>query len=264
MKPTFCLTGTILCLLAIEARGAEWREAPEVEKIFATRRITATFVALDVATETLRVGNGPRAKTRFIPASTFKIPNTLIGLETGAVTSVDQVLPYGGKPQPYPNWEHDMPLREAMKLSAVPIYQELARRIGLPRMAAAVKAFNYGNHEVGKEVDRFWLSGPLAISAIEQAQFLARLVQGKLPVSPAAVAAVEEITLQEHTDAYDLHFKTGLGFKAEPQIGWVVGWVTTKAGTSTFAFNMNIVGPDDVSKRVPLAKECLAALGLLP
>lgn len=111
---------------------------------------------------------------RFLPASTFKIPNSLIELSVGAVRSVDEVLPYKGPSQPFVKaWAKDMGRREAISLSNVPIYQELARRIGLDRMRENIVRMDYGNKEVGASVDSFWLSGPLKISAVEQALFLA-------------------------------------------------------------------------------------------
>jgi beta-lactamase class D len=145
-----------------------------------------------------------RAKKRFTPTSTFKIANSLIGLDVGAVKDVDEVLPYGGKPQPRKEWERDMGLREAIKISNVAIYQELARRIGIERMREGVRRLDYGNMEIGNVVDRFWLVGPLAISAVEQAEFLYRLTKGSFPVDPKVLAAVKEITLLEKTDTYEL------------------------------------------------------------
>src|SRR5262245_46624638 len=163
----------LVLLLTVSLASAEElkvQEAPSLGTIFEEHHVQGTFVLLDAGTGQFTVHNSIRAAKRFIPASTFKIPNTLIGLETGAVKSVDEVLPYGGKPQPFPDWEHDMGLREAIRLSAVPIYQELARRVGLERMNEWVARLNYGNATIGTEVDRFWLSGPLEISAMEQAQ----------------------------------------------------------------------------------------------
>src|SRR5690606_38824824 len=111
----------------------------------------------------------------------FKIPNTLIGLSVGAVSSVDEVLPYGGKPQPFKAWERDMSLRDAISASNVAIYRELARRIGLERMRDHVARIDYGSAEIGTKVDDFWLSGPLKISAVEQTLFLASLADSALP-----------------------------------------------------------------------------------
>ena len=182
---------------AASASAQTYQEVPELAKVFSANGIAGTFVLYDVAADTMLVSDEARAKKRFTPASTFKIANSLIGLDAGVVKSVDEVLPYGGKPQPRKEWEHDMGLREAIKVSNVPVYQELARRIGLERMRAGVKKLGYGNGEIGNVVDRFWLDGPLAISAVEQTEFLHRLVKGSLPINPNAMRAVREITLLE-------------------------------------------------------------------
>lgn len=248
-------------LNSLSARS--YREAPELEKCFTTHGVQGTFALLDLATDTVVVWNEARAKERFTPASTFKIANSLIGLDTGAVKSVDEVLPYGGKPQRFKHWERDMHLRDAIKASNVPIYQELARRIGLERMRARVKKLGYGNMEIGNVVDRFWLDGPLAISAVEQTEFLGRLVEGKLLVNPEAVRAVKEITLLEKTETYELHGKTGWHMDEKRQIGWWVGWVERDGKAYPFALNIDMKGDDDAAKRVPLGRDCLKALNKL-
>ena len=239
-------------------------EVPALNESFAAAKIQGTFVLYDLEQNVWRVHDASRARQRFVPASTFKIANSLIGLDCGAVKDVDEVLPYGGQPQPFPAWEHDMGLREAIRLSAVPIYQELARRIGLKRMRAGVQALAYGNQEIGTVVDRFWLDGPLQISAVEQTEFLGRLVQGKLPVKPETLAAVEEITLQEKTPVYELHYKTGWSFDQKEPVGWTVGWVLKDGKYYPFALNLNPIGDEDIPKRVPLVKACLEVFGVLP
>jgi beta-lactamase class D len=158
----------------------------------------------------------------------------------------------------------DMSLREAIKVSNVPIYQELARRIGLERMREGVKKLGYGNMVIGSVVDRFWLDGPLAISAVEQTKFLHRLVKGSLPMKPDAVRAVKEITLVEKTDTYELHGKTGwLSNPTPPQIGWWVGWVERENKVYPFALNIDMMTDEDAAKRVSIGRECLKALGKL-
>jgi beta-lactamase class D len=94
-----------------------------------------------------------------VPASTFKIPNSIIALETGVVK--DAIILHGGKPQPFREWKKDMSMREAIALSAVPIYQELARRIGLDRYHEWLLRLYFGNGETGTVVDRFWLNARL-------------------------------------------------------------------------------------------------------
>lgn len=256
----------VVFLLAINPLLAEEKieDAPDLAAIFQEQRVQGTFALLDAKTGQLTAHNVARATKRFIPASTFKIPNTVIGLETGAVKGVDEVLPYGGKPQPFPDWEHDLALREAIRISSVPIYQELARRIGLTRMNEWVTRLGYGNATIGNTVDQFWLNGPLEISAVEQTQFLARLAEGKLPIRAETVAAVKEITQIEKTDAYTLHSKTGWCSSADPDIGWWVGWVEREGSVTAFALNIDMPDKGDVAKRVPIGKACLRALGVLP
>ena len=254
-------------LLLLTPLGSLWsrtyHEVRELDAIFDRYGVTGTFVLLDSTTDRIEVSNKLRAQQRFTPASTFKIANSLIGLDAGAVKNVDEVLPYGGKPQRFKAWERDMNLRDAIKASNVAVYQELARRIGLERMRAGVKKLNYGNQETGGVVDRFWLDGPLAISALEQMEFLQRLVAGRLPVKQEAVRAVKEITLLEKTVTYELHGKTGWLFSSKQQIGWWVGWVEREGMSYPFALNIDMFKDEDAEKRVPIGRECLKVLGKL-
>ncbi|HEV2841692.1 MAG TPA: class D beta-lactamase [Chthoniobacterales bacterium] len=259
------VTVLIFLLASLQALSARtYEETPELAKIFEDHGVAGTFVLFDVTTDTMFVSNEARAKKRFTPASTFKIANSLIGLDVGAVKSVDEVLPYGGKPQPRKEWERDMGLRGAIKVSNVPVYQELARRIGLERMREGVKKLGYGNMEIGNVVDRFWLDGPLAISAVEQTTFLHRLVKGSLPISPEAVRAVKEITLLEKTTIYKLHAKAGWWVgPTPPQIGWWVGWIERENKVYPFALNIDMLKDEDAAKRIPLGRDCLKTLGKL-
>lgn len=215
---------------------------------------------LDSAKGTLHIWNEARARQRYIPASTFKIPNTLIGLETGAVKNVDEVLPYGGKPQWIKAWEQDLSLREAIKISSVPIYQELARRVGLAQMKASVEKLEYGNRKIGEVVDRFWLDGPLEISAMEQVEFLHRLLKGALPVQNSSLKAVKDIVSTEQFGQSTIHYKTGWCVSTKPGIGWIVGWVEKGERLLPFALNIDMAQEADGKKRLPLLKECLQSL----
>jgi len=255
----------IALAVSIHSLSAQkYQEVPELMKCFEDAGIVGTFVLFDAATETMLVWDEGRAKRRFTPASTFKIANSLIGLDVGAVKNVDQALPHGGKPQPRKEWERDMGLREAIKISNVPVYQELARRIGIERMREGVRKLGYGNMKIGSVVDRFWLDGPLAISAVEQAEFLHRLVRGSLPIDPKALQAVKEITLLEKTETYELHGKTGwLVAPTPPHIGWWVGWIERGNKVYPFALNIDIRRDADADKRIPIGRACLKALGKL-
>jgi len=256
-----------LCIIALTCGVVSAREEkaiPGAAEIFAANGVRGTFALLDPGSDTLHAHDASRARQRFVPASTFKIANSLIALDTGAVASIEEVIPYGGQPQRIKAWERDMNLRDAIAASNVAVYREVARRIGLERMREGVKKLGYGNMEIGDVVDRFWLDGPLAISAVEQTEFLHRLASGKLPVREEAVRAVKEITILEKTDAYELHGKTGWYWPDEgQQIGWWVGWIERNGETYPFALNIDINADADATKRIPIARELLKSLGKL-
>ena len=241
--------------------ATEWKDSAAVTALFKKEGVTGTFVVHDVAQDTDTGHDRQRAAKRFIPASTFKLPNSLIALSTGAVASVDEIVPYSGKPVARPEWARDMGLREAIKMSNVPVYQEMARRIGLERMRSALVRMNYGNIDTGTVVDRFWLDGPLEISALEQTVFLARLAQGQLPFENVHMDAVRAIARQDGPT--ELYAKTGWGKRpGQPDIGWWVGWIKKDGKLYTFALNIDIPdGGDD--KRISLAKAALQSMGLL-
>lgn len=250
-------------LFTAQAQALDFKPSPVVAEIFDKAQVKGTFVLYDVSANTFTGFDQARAETRYIPASTFKIPNSLIGLSTGAVSSVDEVLPYGGKPQFMTSWEKDMGLREAIKISNVPIYKELARRIGLERMQANVSKLDYGNVEIGSAVDNFWLVGPLKISAVEQTQFLARLAQGQLLFPADAQAKVREIAQLDKGEGWTLYGKTGWTSSQKPGIGWWVGWVEQGGKVYSFALNTNMENISDGPKRLEVGKASLKALGLM-
>jgi beta-lactamase class D len=255
------LAGFIL-FCASQAHALDTASDPQLENLFSEAGVNGTFVLYDVSAGRMTVHNLPRAEQRMIPASTFKIANSLIGLATGAVASVEEVLPYGGKAQPYESWEQNMGLRDAIKISNVPVYQELARRIGLERMRENLESIPYGNHETGNEADTFWLKGPLQISAVEQAKFLARLATGELPFAAEVQQSVREIVLLEQGHDWKLYGKTGWTTTPDPDIGWWVGWVVTHDDVYSFALNIDMQDKSDIGKRIELGKACLKALGI--
>jgi beta-lactamase class D len=255
------LTAVIL-FLASQSYALDWQDSPQVDQLFSEAGVKGTFVLYDVTAQRLTGHDQERANTQFVPASTFKIPNTLLGLSAGAVKSVDEVLPYGGKPQPIKAWEKDMSLREAIAVSNLAIYQELARRIGLERMREGVSRMDFGNREIGTTVDDFWLVGPLKVSAVEQTRFIARLAQEALPFPKDLQETVREVIRLEQKDNLTLYGKTGWANFPDPGVGWWVGWVQKDDQVYAFALNIDIRQAADASKRVELGKASLKALGI--
>ena len=258
----------IITVFVSQAHSLDWQQKPQIKQLFDDAGVRGTFVLYDVTGNHFSGHNHSRATTRFIPASTFKVANSLIGLATGAANSVNEIIPYGGQPQPYKHWEQDMGLADAIRISNVPVYQELARRIGLERMRDHITKLQYGNAATGAVVDTFWLKGPLAISAVEQTRFLARLAQGSLPLATDVQAQVRNIILLEQGKDWALYAKTGTAITPSPDIGWWVGWVVKNRQTQprvySFAVNIDLLQQGDAAKRIALGKASLKALGIIP
>lgn len=212
--------------------------------------------------------NPQRNLTDFPPASTFKILNSLISLETGVISDELAVLTWDGIPRELPQWNRDLNMREAMKISAVWFYQVLARRVGYNRMQQWVTEVEYGNQQIGKaeEIDRFWLNGKLRITPEDQVLFLQRLYQNKLPFSQRAMSIVKDILINEQTPDYTLRGKTGwygFGDDSIPNIGWYVGYLEKGENVYYFATNIDIRTPKDAANRIELTRRCLKDLGVL-
>ncbi len=238
-------------------------ERPDFAAALKEAGLTGTFVLIDARTGAIQAADTARAERRYVPASTFKIPNSLIALETGAVRDENEVVPYGGKPQFIKAWERDMPLKEALPASNVPVYQEIARRVGLERYREWLAKFDYGNRETGSVVDRFWLDGPLLISAVEEARFNLRLVRGELPVAARSRAIVRDLLKLESAGDATLYGKTGWFVKrGEMSMGWWSGWVERAGEIHAFALNIDMPQVEMAPKRIVAGKAILKLAGV--
>lgn len=265
MGKRYTLVAAAVLALPLAASATPWRNEPAVTALFRDAGVDGTFVLLDERSGELRGHNRERAEQRFSPASSFKIANALIGLSFGAVQSVDEVIPHTGDPNPFMReWLEPMGLRGGMKVSNVPLYQELARRIGLAPMRDAIRRLGYGNEQIGDTVTTFWLRGPLAISAVEQTRFLSGLAHQRLPFPRGAQQQVAEITQVDSGPGWSLHAKTGWQNAPGAGVGWWVGWVQKGEQITPFALNLAMAGNADAPKREQLGRASLRALGILP
>jgi bla regulator protein BlaR1 len=198
----------------------------------------AAFVLLDVAANhTIRYRPAACA-LREAPCSTFKIPNSLIGLETGVLTGPDHRMKWDGVRRPIVDWNKDQTLRTAFKVSAVWYFQRLAASVGEKRMREWVKRLNYGNRDTSSGITRFWLEESLTISPDEQVAFLRKLAAGELPFSKRTQDIVRDIMVVERRGDAVLRGKTGTGGDLKRDIanlGWFVGYVTRGPKTYVFA-----------------------------
>lgn len=205
-----------------------------------------------------------RADQRYIPASTFKILNALIGIQHHK-TSPNEVFKWDGQKRAFRSWEKDLTLAEAMQASAVPVYQELARRIGLELMASEVKRVGYGNQNIGTQVDNFWLVGPLEITPVEEVKFAYALAKQQLPFDPSTQQQVRDMLLIENVQGTSIYAKSGWGMDVHPQVGWWTGWVEQPNGQVTaFSLNMEMKKAEHADARKAIVYQALQQLGLLP
>jgi beta-lactamase class D len=238
---------------------------PELEKNF--QGFKGAFALYDLNGNQYIRYNPERCAEQFIPASTFKITNSLIGLETGVIPDEHYVIKWDGIQNVIPSWNQDNTLETAIQNSVVWYYQELARRVGKEKMQHYVDAARYGNQNISGQIDTFWLEGELRISADEQVEFLKRLYIGDLPFSQKSINIVKEILVLEEAESYTLSGKTGSGQRITPHVGWFVGYLETNGNVYFFATNLESASPDGLANgglARKISLDILRELGLFP
>lgn len=217
----------------------------------ASARTVCTAVA-EAASGRLIVSQGDCA-TRVTPASTFKVPLSLMGYDAGILIDAENpsypfqegYVDWGGD-----NWRQRTNPRNWMKFSVVWFSQQIARALGEDKLRTYATAFGYGNADFsgdpgkGNGLERAWISSSLTISPLEQVEFLRKLVCRSLPVSTHAIdmtqGIVERTVLPE---GWTVQGKTGTAY---PRMadgtsdrthawGWYVGWAAKEGSPIVFA-----------------------------
>ena len=233
---------------------------------------SSALVIYRLEDEKVWASGGARIRERFTPASTSKIPHTLLAYETGAVTGPDEKFEWDGQKRFLDSWNEDQDFETAFRRSTVWIYQIVVPRIGAERLREGLAAFDYGNADIGgpEMISRYWLEGPLAISATEQVKFLARLARRTLPLSAATYEQAIPVMELGRGEGWTLYGKTGWkDVEGQMDIGWYVGWVEQSAGdapgTYVFALNMDMPGGvEQAPLRRPAVERALRSIGALP
>lgn len=254
----------LLVLLAGRLFGAaavELVERPDWAEFFADKE--GCFVLSEAGSRRVQVYAPERAARGFLPASTFKIPHSLIAFEVGAVRDLEEVFPWDGVERDIAAWNRDHTLATAIAVSAVPVFQVIARRIGAERMQDWVDRLGYGNQQIDGGIDRFWLYGGLRISALEQVEFLRRFVGGSLPFAERSQGLVRQVLLVEETPDYRLLAKTGLTLPAGNEVGWWIGWVEKGNERWLFASNFEPESSGGRAGREEVSRAILRAEGVL-
>ncbi len=254
MKPIY-----FLLILLLSSSCVEQKDAPQnseikspskseirrvvdsnFQKIIDDANVNGVLLIYDPQTRTYTSNDFDRAEKKFSPASTYKIPNSIIALETGVVEDENTMFKWDGKKRFFKMWEQDFVFSEAYKKSCLPCYQEIARDIGVERMKEYVSKIGYPNMDIdSSNIDIFWLKGNSKISAIEQVQFLERLYNSELPISERTEKTMKKIMIIDEKLDYQLSGKTGWVMDDDYNLGWFVGFVQQKGKVYFMATNID-------------------------
>ncbi|MDA1265582.1 MAG: penicillin-binding transpeptidase domain-containing protein, partial [Planctomycetota bacterium] len=250
----------LLCLALVGCRSIGSTDALDWEELFEAHGATGAFSAVELDTGAWHRSDRGRCTERALPASTFKVFHFMAALETGAVASSEEVVPWdrvlrGGA------WDQAHDLRSALAVSAVWVYEETARRIGRGRFEELLQRERYGNRQTGGERVTFWLHGDLAISPDEQVQFLRRLWKRELGFAREAQDEVLAAMITRSVGSNVRHEKTGWSLR--PEHGWLIG--IDVRGERALAFAL-LARPavedfDMRAARPALVEAALAAIG---
>ena len=206
-------------------------EDDSLKKYFDENKVTGSFGMFDNGQGKFSIYNLSRfADSVYLPASTFKIVNSLIGLETGKVKDDSTVIKWDSVKRGRPECERDMPMVDAFRISCPPWYQELARRIGEKDMQHWLDTLGYaakrGRFVIKNNPDTFWLDNSAKITADEELGLAKKLYFNQLPFQKRTQKIVRDMMLMESNSNYQLSYKTGWGTTDKnTQLGWIVGWI---------------------------------------
>ena len=236
-----------------------------LKKIYENHNVVGSFILYDLKRKTFIRVNPERTKEGFLPASTFKIVNSIIALEEKIVPDENYTIKWDGIKREYPQWNRDHDLKSAFRNSVVWYYQILARKIGKARMKKYLSRLQYGNGNLSSSISTFWLQGGFRVTQEEQIDLLLRLYNEKLPVSNRTMRIVRRIMISEMHPDYTIHSKTGMTYQGRKTIGWWVGYIKKRDNAYFFANNIEKINPYTVfpKTRIKTAKEILRKLNIL-
>jgi beta-lactamase class D len=238
-----------------------------LKKYFDENKVEGCFALMNNGTGKFTVYNLARYRdSSYLPASTFKIVNSLIGLQTGKITNDSMVIKWDSVKRRVDDWNQDLTMYKAFRVSAVNYYQEVARRIGKDTMQLWLDSLKYGTRKIKTAIDSFWLDNSLKITPDEELGLVKRLYFDQLPFFKSYQEMVKRAMLFENDANYRLGYKTGWGFKENGNaIGWVVGWIEENNHPYFFVLNIESTDHDfDMwTVRMKMLKGILKQLGFL-
>jgi len=214
----------------------------------------------------------------YLPAGTFDILQSLIGVQTGVVKDdsalivngvalkIDHTAPLSGQMLPDSSKCSSplITLTDAFRHSCPFAFQNLARRIGKDTLKKWIDSLGYGNKDISSDV--FWMDNHLTITSDEQLGLVKKLYFDQLPFFPRSQKLVREMMLMEGNSNYQLSYKTGTGTRKDGHaFTWYIGWIEENKNPYFFVLNLDAAGAstDLEAKGLSILKDILKKQGFL-
>ena len=220
----------------------------EFQTILDSAKVNGSILIYDPEEDNYYSNDFKWADNGQLPASTFKIPNSIIALETEIVEDDSSIFYWNGEKRGNKNWEQNLIFKDALQYSCVPCYQEIARSIGVAKMKKYLDLFNYGSIKVdSSNIDMFWLEGESRINQFEQIDFLITFYQSSLSISKRTESIMKRMMIIDESDNYVVSGKTGWSYSNEKDNGWFVGYIESNQKTFFFATNIEPTVQSDIN-----------------
>ena len=261
----------MLVALLIACSPNNVKQDNSLKKYFDENNVNGCFALMDNGTGRFTIYNLKRYRdSSYLPASTFKIVNSLIGLQTGRISGDSMIIKWDGIKRPVEAWNKDLTMYEAFRVSAVPYYQEVARRIGKDTMQFWLDSLKYSAKTdtekviIRSKIDTFWLDNSLKITPDQELGLVKRLYFDQLPFFKSYQETVKRAMLFENNSNYRLGYKTGWGHNEKGNhLGWIVGWIEENNHPYFFVLNIESADPGFNMPviRMKMLKDILKQLG---
>ena len=228
-------------------------EDNSLKKFFDENNVTGSFGLFNNGTGKFTVYNLARYRdSTYLPASTFKIINSLIGLQTGKIADDSMVIKWDGVERWVKEWNQDLNMYDAFRVSALPYFQEVARRIGKDTMQRWLNTLHYAAgikdtaYKISTAIDSFWIDNSMKITADEQMYIVKNLYFRSLnPFFKTYQDIVKRAMIIEQNTHHTLAYKTGWGKNENGNhLGWIVGWIEEDSHPYFFVLNIESSQPD--------------------
>jgi beta-lactamase class D len=214
-------------------------QSQELQNIIDSSNVSGSILIFNLQTNTYYSNDFEWANAGHLPASTFKVPNSIIALETGVVENDSTIFKWDGEQRRLPIWDQDLTFREAFHYSCVPCYQEIARKVGVSRMKEFISRFDYGKMIIDtNSIDVFWLEGDSKVTQFEQIDFLKKFYLNELNLSERTNGIMRRLMIIETNEKYTLSGKTGWSIRNDNNNGWFVGYLEKEDEVYFFAVNI--------------------------